>query len=168
MNIDLKYMNSSSQKTINLVTTSPLMLALYTFKHSERAITTALEKAGQCERFVIVFGCEVNFGLYIMESDIGLYPSLKARCEKELLLKLEKEWKERTEDIARMARTKCQQVVTYVRAGYFVSLCMEVIEKEKPFLIVTTRSCRPPLINMLFRSPADRLVSLAGCPVIEA
>lgn len=151
-----------------IASTSPVMLALSTFKHSDSAIDTALKKASQCKRLIIVYGRNVNLGLYFMESGVGLYPDLKEQCEKELLADYEQRWKEKVEVIADRARTQGIQVVTYVHAGRFTSLCMEVIEKEKPSLIVTPRSHRPAWVRGVFGSVADRLASHAGCPVIEA
>jgi len=170
MNTGLKFENSDrdSQETVATASTSPVMLALSTFKHSDRAIDTALGKASQCKRLVIVYGRNVNLGLYFMESGVGIYPELKEQCEKELLAEFEQQWKEKAETIASRARTQDIKVVTYVRAGCFTSLCLEVIEKEKPFLVVTTRYRRPAWVKSLFAPPVDYLLSHAGCPVIEA
>lgn len=160
--------DGDSQAATAIASTSSVMLALSTFKHSDRAIDIALERAGQCKRLVIVYGRNVNVGLYFMESGVGIYPELKEQCEKELLAKFEQQWKEKVETIASRARTQDIKVVTYVRAGCFTSLCLEVIEKEKPFLVVTTRSRRPAWVRSLFAPPADYLVLYAGCPVLEA
>lgn len=170
MNTGFKFENSDrdSQGTVATASTSPVMLALSTFKHSDRAIDTALGKANQCKRLVIVYGRNVNVGLYFMESGVGIYPELKEQCEKELLAKFEQQWKEKVETIASRARTQDIKVVTYVRAGCFTSLCLEVIEKEKPSLIVMPQSHRPNWLRELFGSPAGHLVLYAGCPVIEA
>lgn len=156
------------QAATAIASTSSVMLALSTFKHSDRVIDIALERAGQCRRLVIVYGRNVNIGLYFMETGIGLYPNLKEQCEKELLAKFEQQWKEKVETIASRARTQDIKVVTYVRAGCFTSLCLEVIEKEKPFLVVTTRTRGPTWVRGLFGSPKDHLLSHAECPVIEA
>jgi len=115
------------------------MLALSTFKNSDRAIDAALKKASQCKRLIIVYGYNVNLGLYFMESGVGLYPDLKEQCEKEILADYEQRWKEKVEVIADRARVQGIQVVTYVHAERFTSLCLEVIEKEKPYLIITPR-----------------------------
>jgi len=102
-----------------------------------------------------------------METDIGLYPKLKEQCEKELLAEFEQQWKVKVEAIAKRARAQGIQVVTYVRTRRFTSLCLEVIEKEIPSLVVTTRPRRPAWLRNLFGSPVDYLISHAGCPVIE-
>jgi len=164
---EFKKSDGDSQRAVAIASTSPVMLALYTFKHADRAINTALERASQRKRLVIVYGANVNLGLYFMASGIGIYPKLKEQCEKELLTESEQEWKEKVEAIANRARAEGLQVVTYVRVGRFISLCMEVIEKEKPFLVVTRRPRILVWIRNLFGSQVDRLIAHAGCPVIE-
>ena len=167
MNTDYKS-NGNSQKATAIASTGPVMLALSTFKHSDSTIDTALKKASQCKRLIIVYGRNVNLGLYFVESGIGLYPNLKKQCEKEILADHELQWKERVEAIADRARTQGIQVVTYVHAGRFTSLCLEVIEKEKPSLIVMPQSQRPDWLRSILGYPANHLASQAGCPVIEA
>ena len=169
MNSGFKFEKSDedSQAVTAIASTCPVMLALSAFKRSNRAIDMALEKASRCKRLVIVYGCNVNLGLYFMETGIGLYPKLKEQCEKELLAEFEQQWRAKVEAIAKRARAQGIQVVAYVRKGRFTSLCLEVIEKEKPSLVVTTRPRRPTWLRNLFGSPVDYLISHAGCPVIE-
>ena len=157
-----------SQEATAIDSMRPVMLALSTFKHSESAIDTALKKARQCKGLVIVYGHNINLGLYFMESGIGLYSDLKEQCEKELLADYEQKWKEKVKLIADKARTQGIEVVTYVHAERFTSLCLEVIEKEKPSLIITVRSNRPVWLKGFFGSVSNRLAFNAGCPVIEA
>ncbi|MBW1854891.1 MAG: universal stress protein [Deltaproteobacteria bacterium] len=151
-----------------LLSTNPVMLALSTFKHSDKAIEVAIDKASQCKKLVIVYGREVNLWLYFMETDIGLFPGLKEQCEKELLTEIEQQWEEKVEAVANRARAEGLQVTIYVRAKSFKKLCLEIAEKEKPLVIITTRTLRPAWIRSLFRSPADYLASQKGCSVIEA
>jgi len=100
MNTDYKS-NGNSQEATAIASTSPVMLALSTFKHSDSAIDTALKKASEYKRLVIVYGHNVNLGLYFMESGVGLYPDLKEQCEKEILADYEQKWKEKVEVIAK-------------------------------------------------------------------
>ena|GEM_PF-2959777 len=167
MNTDYKS-NGNSQEATAIASTSPVMLALSTFKHSDSAIDTALKKASEYKRLVIVYGHNVNLGLYFMESGVGLYPNLKEQCEKELLSEYEQQWKEKVEAIANKARAQGIEVVTYVHAERFTSLCVEVIEKEKPSLVVMRRFHKPDWLRGLFGSVADRLASQTRCLVIEA
>ena len=167
-NFNFEKLDGDSRAATAIASTSPVMLALFTFRHTDRAVDVALEKAIQRKRLVIVYGRNVNLGLYFMESGVGLYPNLKEQCEKELLAEFEQQWKEKVEVIANKARAQGIQVVTYVHAGRFTSLCLEIIKKEKPSMIVTTQSHRPAWVRNLFGSPADHLASHAGCQVIEA
>jgi len=160
--------DSNSQVAVTIVSTSPVMLALSTFKYADSAVNTALKKASQCKSLVIVYGHNVNLVLYFMESEVGLYSDLKEQCEKEILADYEEQWKEKVEVIADKARTQDIQVVTYVHAGRFTSLCLKVIEKEKPSLIIMARPHRPDWLRWIFSSVADRLAFRTGCSVIEA
>ena len=168
MNTDYKS-NGNSHQASAIASTSPVMLALSTFKHADIAIDTALEKASRCQKLVIVYGHDVNLGLYFMESGVGLYPDLKEQCEKEILTDYEQQWKEKVEVIADRARAQGIEVVTYVRAERFTSLCLKVIEKEEPSLIVTAMDPRSPSwLRGLFGSAAGRLAYHTDSTVINA
>ena len=129
MNTDYKS-NRNSQEATAIASTNPVMLALSTFKHADRAIDTALRKASQSKRLVIVYGRNINLGLHFMESSVGLYPDLKEQCVKEILADYEQQWKETVKAIADRAKMQGIQVVTYIHAGRFTSLCLEIIEKK--------------------------------------
>jgi hypothetical protein len=45
-------------------------------------------------------------------------------------------------------------------------MCLEVAQKEKPSMIVTTRSQRPVWVKKFFGAPVDDLIAKARCPVI--
>ena len=167
MNTDYKS-NGNSQQASAIASTSPVMLALSTFKHADHAIDVALKKASQCKKLIIVYGRNDNLGLFFMESGVGLYPNLKEQCEKEILADYEQQWKEKVEVIADRARAQGIEVVTYVNAERFISLCLEVIEKEKPSLVITVRPHRPDWLRVFFGSAADRLASKTDCFIIEA
>jgi hypothetical protein len=143
------------------------MLALFTLRHSDRAIETTLQKAHQCKRMVIVYGHFVNVGLYFLESGIGLFPDIKAQCERELLTELERQWKQKVAVIVDRARADNIQVASYIRADRFISLCLDICEKEKPFLIVTSRPRSPGWFWGLWGHPRDRLAPYVKCSVIE-
>jgi len=159
--------NEDSPATKVLASIQPVMLALDTFKHSNKAIETALEKAKQCKKLVIVYAADVNLNGYFIASGVGLYPEWKKQCEQELLRQIEQKCKKKIEIVAQKATAQGLHVVTYVRAGHFMSLCSEISEKENPFLIITTRSHRSSWSRLLCHRPIDRLVAYAKCPVIE-
>jgi len=168
MNTDLNFespeVNSHVIKAFG--STGPIMLALSTFKYSDKAIETAIEKASQCKKLIIVYGHEVNLWLYFLETDIGFYPCWKEQCEKELLTKIHHQWVGRVEGIANRAIAENLQVITYVRAERFRTLCMEVVKKEKPSLIIAKKNLRPAWFRRFFGSPVDYLASHTGCSVI--
>ena len=144
------------------------MLALSTFKHVDSAINTALEKASRNKKLIIVCGHNVDLGLCFIESGIGLYPDLKEQFRKEILANHEQRWNEKVKIIAHRAGTQGIEVITYIQAKHFISLCLEVIEKEKPYLIITPRPHRPDWLRRPFGSAANRLASKTDCSVIEA
>jgi hypothetical protein len=57
-------------------------------------------------------------------------------------------------------------VKTHVKVGRFAVMCLEVAQKEKPSMIVTTRSQRPVWVKKFFGAPVDDLIAKARCPVI--
>lgn len=145
-----------------------IMLVLTKFRNINKAVDLVLEKAEQYDKCVISYSSKINLAQYFVETDIGFYPSWKKECEHHLLKHFELLWKRKVESIAEIFRTKGLPAVTYVRAGNFVMSCLDIIQKEKPSLIVTTRSHKPNWLRGLFDSVANRLTSQTTCPVIEA
>lgn len=168
MNTDLNFEKpeANSQAIKAFGSRGPVMLALSTFKHFDKAIEAAIEKANQCKKLIIVYGHEVNLWLYFLETDIGFYPCWKEQCEKELLAEIHQQWEGKIEAIANRAKAENLQVVTYVRTERFRTLCMEVVKKEKPSLIITKKNLRPAWFRRFFGYPADYLASHTECPVI--
>ena len=168
-NTDLNFekLEANSQAIKASGSRGPVMLALSTFKYFDKAIEAAIEKASQCKKLIIVYGHEVSLWLYFLETDIGFYPCWKEQCEKELLTEIHQQWEQKIEAIANRARAENLQVITYVRAERFRTLCMEVVKKEKPSLIITKKNLRPAWFRRFFGSPADYLASHTECSVIE-
>jgi hypothetical protein len=147
--------------------TGPVMLALSDFKYSDKAIEVVIEKASQCKKLVIVYGHEVNLWMYFLETDIGFYPCWKEQCEKELLAEIHRKWEKKIAAVVNRAKAGNLQVTTYVQAERFRTLCMEVVRKEKPSLIITKRNLGFTWFRNFFGSPADYPASHTECPVIE-
>ena len=148
--------------------TDAVMLALSTFRRSDEAVDLALEKAAGGGDLIIVYVADVNLARYFIGTDLGFYPELKKRYEEELLREHEQKGVEVVGCIGKRAEGLRIVARTYVRIGRFASECMKVIAKEKPGLIITTRSRRPAWVKRFFGSPVDYLVAHAGCLVIEA
>ncbi|MBI5605371.1 MAG: universal stress protein [Deltaproteobacteria bacterium] len=68
--------------------------------------------------------------------------------------------------IAEKAKKEGIQVKTLVQVGRFAVVCLEVVKRGQPSLIVTTRSRRPEWVKRFFGAPVDELIAKAGCPVI--
>ncbi|KPJ62521.1 MAG: hypothetical protein AMS15_03610 [Planctomycetes bacterium DG_23] len=148
--------------------TGAVMLALSTFRLSKKAVQLAIEKAEKGKDLLLVYVVDVNLARYFIGTDIGLYPELKERCEEELLEEYKEKGREIVSSIAKKAEALGIAVRTYVSVGRFAFECLKVIGKEKPEVIVTTRSERPAWVRRFFGSPVDYLIANAGCPVIEA
>ena len=145
-----------------------ILLALSTFRQSDKAVELAIEKALETRELIIVFIVDVNLARYLVGSDLGLYPKLKDKCEQEVLDDYLKQAEEQVRIISERAEKLDISVKKQVKIGRFGIECLKVVEKEKPALIVTTRSKRPAWVKKLFGSAVDYLKENARCPVLEA
>ena len=62
-----------------------VMLALSTFRQSEKAVLTAVEKAREPKKLLLAYVVDVNLARYFIGSEHGLYSDVKDKCEAELL-----------------------------------------------------------------------------------
>lgn len=143
-----------------------VMLALSTFRISEKAIAVAIDKSREAKKLMVVYVADINLARYLVDVDLGLFGELKESFESEMLEKHEKEGREHVETIAEKAVKEGIEVKTRVEVGRFALVCLDVVEKEKPSLIVTTRSRRPEWVKKFFGAPVDDLIEKAGCPVV--
>jgi len=144
------------------------MLALSNSQESNGAIEAAINSARESKNLLVVYVVDVNLAYHFIETDVGFYPQIKERCEDELLNEYVLRAKKRAASIAQMANREGIAVTSYVDTGRFVRKCLEVIQSEKPDLVITTRSRRPRWIRRLFGSSTDYLITHSGCRVIEA
>jgi nucleotide-binding universal stress UspA family protein len=142
-----------------------VMLALSTFRKSEKAIDTAIEKSRDVKKLMVVYVADVNLARYLVDVDLGLFGDLRESVESEVLEEHEKEGWKHVKEIAEKASTEGIEVKTHVQVGRFAVICLEAVQKEKPSLIVTTRSDRPAWVKRFFGAPVDVLIKKAGCPV---
>ncbi len=141
-----------------------VMLALSTFRKSEKAVHTAIQRAKEVKKLLVVFVADVNLAQYFIGADIP--PAMKEKCEADLLKLHEKEGYEHVEEIAAKARLEDIKIKSIVEIGRFDSVCLDLLEQEKPALIVTTRSERPEWVKKVFGAPVSDLIEKAGCPVL--
>jgi nucleotide-binding universal stress UspA family protein len=141
-----------------------VMLALSTFRKSDVAVHTAMQRAKSVRKLCVVFVADENLARYYIVSEIP--PAYKEMYEAELLKLDEKEGLARVEEIAARARLESIEMKSVVRIGRFASVCLDVAQQEKPSLIVTTRSQRPEWVRRFFGSPVNVLIEKAGCPVL--
>lgn len=145
------------------------MLALSTFRHSDRAVQLALDQAAEARKdLLVVIVTDVNLARYFIGTNIGLDPAHKDKCEAEVLHMHEKQNLLNAQKIVADASARGVQARCIVKTGRFALVCMEIVKKEKPGLIVTTRSNRPHWVRHFFGSPVDHLIAEAGCDVLEA
>jgi len=143
-----------------------VMLALSTFRQSEKAIDTAIEESRAVKKLMIVYVADVNLGRYFVDVDHGLIPELKKIRESDLLQKHEKAGWDHVAAIAERAKKEGIDVNTHTALGRFALVCLDIVQRLKPSLIVTTRSKRPEWVRKFFGAPVDDLIAKAGCPVI--
>jgi nucleotide-binding universal stress UspA family protein len=144
-----------------------VMLALSTFRRSEKAVDAAIEKGRENKKLMIVYVVDINVARYLVGVEEEFTIGLKDTCEAELLEKAEKEGKEQLVKIAKKAEQQGLQVKTLVQLGRFAVVCLDVVNQTHPSLIVTTRSRRPEWVKKFFGAPVDELIAKAGCPVLE-
>ena len=142
-----------------------VMLALSTFRQSEKAIDTAIEKSREVKRLAVVYVADVNLARYFVDVDLGLFGELKESCESGLLEQHEKAGRVHVEAIIARAQKEGIEVQTHIQIGRFAVVCLEIAERVKPSLIVTTRSKRPEWVKKFFGAPVEDLIANAGCPV---
>jgi len=144
-----------------------VMLALSTFRQSEKAIDTAMEQAREVKKLMIVYVADVNLARYLSYVDHGLVPELKKTCESDLLQKHEKAGWEHVTPIVERAKKEGIEVKTHIQVGRFAIVCLDLVQQVQPSLIVTTRSKRPEWVRKFFGAPVDDLIAKAGCSVTE-
>ena len=133
--------------------------------YSEAERDTSLDQEAL---LVVVFVVDVNVARYLVGSDVGVFPGLKEKCEEEFLAHERGIAEEKTRAIAEAADKRGVKAQRHVVIGRFGVECVKIAEREKPALIVTTRSKRPGWVRRFFGSPVDYLIDNAGCSVIEA
>jgi nucleotide-binding universal stress UspA family protein len=142
-----------------------VMLALSTFRRSEKAIDVAVEKCREVKKLMVVYVVDINVARYFVGLEEEFFIGLRETCEAEMLEKAEKEAREHVATIAKKAKKEEIQVETLVQVGRFAVVCLEVVKQTQPSLIVTTRSRRPEWVKKFFGAPVDELIAKAGRPV---
>lgn len=143
-----------------------VMLALSTFRKSEKAVDAAIEKGRENKKLMMVFVVDINVARYLVGVEEEFSLGLKETCEAELLEKAENEGRDQLAKIAKRAEQEGLQIKTLVQLGRFAVVCLDVASQAHPSLIVTTRSRRPEWVKKFFGAPVDELIAKADCPVL--
>ena len=143
-----------------------MMLALSTFRRSEKAIEVAVEKSREIKKLMVVYVVDIDVARYFVGVEDEVSIKFRETCESEMLEKAEKEAREHVATIAEKAKKEGIEVKTLVQLGEFAVVCLDVVNQVRPSLIVTTRSRRPDWVKKFFGAPVDELIAKAGCSVI--
>lgn len=143
-----------------------VMLALSTFRKSEKAIFTAVQEAKKTKKLLVVYVADINLARYFVGAEYGLSPHVRDTCENHLHHLHEQEGWELVDEIEAKARLEGIEMKAYVQTGRFAGTCLKLAAVERPAMVVTTRSNRPAWVKKLFGAPVDELVEQAGCPVL--
>lgn len=142
-----------------------VMLALSTFRKSEKLIDVAIEKAREVKKLLVVYVVDANLGRYLVDVDHGTIPDYEETVASEVLKQHEREGREHVAAIVEKAKKEEIEVEFHLEIGRFALVCLDVVKQAKPSQIVTTRSKRPEWVKKLFGAPVDDLIAGAGCPV---
>ncbi len=145
----------------------PVMLALSTFRQSEMAISRALEEAKKTKNLLIVYVVDINLERYLIGSDQFIMAESEKRVKEKLLAEHQQIGKRYVENIEREARKEDISVKLVFEMGRFGIICVDIMKKENPKMIITTRSKRAEWVKKIFGSPVSYLIENASCPVIE-
>jgi len=145
----------------------PVMLALSTFRKSEMAISKALEEAKKTRNLLIVYVVDINLERYLIDSEASITPGIEKRAKEELLAEHQQIGKRYVENIEKEARKEDISVKLVFEIGRFGIICVDIMKRENPKMIITTRSKRPEWVKKIFGSPVSYLIENASCPVIE-
>ncbi len=143
-----------------------VMLALSTFRRSEKAVALAIEKCQEVRNLMIVYVVDINVARYIVGAEEAFLFDMKEQNEAELLEKAKKDGLEAVAKIAGEADKNAILAKTMIKVGRFAVICLEVVKQTHPSVIVTTRSRRPDWVKKFFGAPVDELIAKAGCPVL--
>jgi nucleotide-binding universal stress UspA family protein len=141
------------------------MLALSSFRKSEKAVDAAIEKARKVKKLMVVYVADVNLARYLVDVAYGLFPGWRESSESEMLVQYQYAGRGWAAEVADRANKEGIAVRINVQIGRFADVCLHVVRLEKPSLVVTTRSKRPEWVRKFFGSPVDELIAKAGCPV---
>jgi nucleotide-binding universal stress UspA family protein len=142
-----------------------VMLALSTFRKSEKVIDVAIGKAREVKKLMVLYVVDVNLARYLVDVDREVIPGYEDTCEAEVLEQHEREGRKHVAAIVEKARREGIEVKFQIQVGRFALVCLDVVQQEKPSHIVTTRSKRPEWVKKFFGAPVDDLIARARCPV---
>jgi hypothetical protein len=143
-----------------------VLLALSTFRRSEKAIEAAIGKCREGKKLMVVYVVDINVARYLVDVEEEFLIGLKQSCEADILEEWEKEAAKHVAEIAGKAERLGILVKTLIKVGRFAVVCLEVVKQSQPSQIITTRSRRPDWVKKFFGAPVDELIAKAGCPVI--
>ena len=91
---------------------------------------------------------------------------MKEMCETDILKLNEEKGYVHVQMIAARAKLDDIETRSVIQIGNFATVCLDLVKKTNPALIVTTRSQRPEWVKIVFGAPVNELIEKAGCPVM--
>ena len=162
------YLLSFSEAGSQQENSGPVMLVLSACRNPHNAIDLALKKARAQKSLILVYVVCNNFAGYFVETDAGIYPALKKECENEIRHKYEEDARNEVDKIVQKSNTQGISVTTYMRKGSFPHKGNEIINSEKPSLIITRCTNKPVWLRKFLRALTGCFNKNLRIPVIEA
>jgi nucleotide-binding universal stress UspA family protein len=141
----------------------PILIALSTFRHSEDAIEI-IKSLGSKNKLVVCYFTDQNIYKY--------RPQIPFTCGQDAIQEIINQDRianaYRIEEIVEIAKlNNIKDIQTYTGVGRFAPMVLEIVRKENPSLILTTRSERSTILKWIFGSPIDKIRKEAKCKVVE-
>ena len=147
---------------------SGIVLAVSTFRESDRAVECAIEKASGQGELYCIYIIDVRLSEYCFaESGGSCYPKWKKRYIKEVLASYRHKAERTIQAIKEQADQCGLEVKAEVQYGGFAKKCVTFIQNIDPDAVVTTRAQRPGILRKIFGSHVDYIIEHVDCPVIE-
>jgi nucleotide-binding universal stress UspA family protein len=109
-----------------------VMLALSTFRRSEKAIDVAIEKCQETKKLMVVYVIDINVARYLVGVEEEFFIGLKEKSESEMLEKAEKDARDHVATIVEKAKKEGIQVKRLTQIGRFAAVAADFYVRIYP------------------------------------